>query len=110
MPSEDNGRSATGPPEGGLHPGPRPNKGFRPARGSNQGKSGGGLHPWLKLNKEMHQAMTKSLEAIVEAIRNPKHPFRKVDNQPKKPLKHRYERRKIRSYLHFGDWVSGEAT
>ncbi len=54
--------------------------------------------------------MTKSLEVISEAIRNPKHPFRKVDNQPKKPLKHRYERRKIRSYLHLGEWVAGEAT
>jgi len=54
--------------------------------------------------------MTKSLEVIREAIRNPKHPFCKVDNQPKKPLKHRYERRKIRAYLHLGDWASGEAT
>ena len=78
-------------------------------RGPNQGKADGILHAWLNLNKEIHQAMTKSLEVISEAIRNPKHPFRKVDNQPKKPLKHRYERRKIRSYLHFGDWVSGEA-
>ncbi|MEI6392068.1 MAG: hypothetical protein WCT12_13295 [Verrucomicrobiota bacterium] len=54
--------------------------------------------------------MTKSLEVISEAISNPKHPFRKVDNQPKKTQKHRYERRKIREYLHFGEWVTGEAT
>jgi len=54
--------------------------------------------------------MTKSLEVISEAVRNPKHPFRKVDNQPKKTLKHRYERRKIREYLHLGDWEQGEAT
>ena len=54
--------------------------------------------------------MTKSFEVISEAIRNPKHPFRKVDNQPKKPLKHRYERRKIREYLHLGEWAAGEAT
>jgi len=53
--------------------------------------------------------MTKSLEVISEVIRNPKHPFRKVENQPKKSQKHRYERRKIRSYLHPGDWASGEA-
>ena len=53
--------------------------------------------------------MTKSLEVISEAIRNPKHPFRKVDNQPKKPLKHRYERRKIKEYLHLGEVVLGEA-
>jgi hypothetical protein len=68
------------------------------------------LHAWLNLNKQTKQAMTKSLDVISEAIRNPKHPFRKVDNQPKKPLKHRYERRKIREYLHLGDWMSREAT
>ena len=65
---------------------------------------------WLNLNNKSNQAMTKSLEVISEAIRNPKHPFRKVDNQPKKTQKHRYERRKIKEYLHLGDWVSGEAT
>jgi hypothetical protein len=74
------------------------------------GKPVGIFRVWLNSNKETNQAMTKSLEVISEAIRNPKHPFRKVDNQPKKPLKHRYERRKIREYLHLGDWVSGEAT
>jgi hypothetical protein len=75
-----------------------------------QGVLGVTFHTWLNLNKETNQDMTKSLEVISEAIRNPKHPFRKVDNQPKKPLKHRYERRKIREYLHLGEWVSGEAT
>jgi hypothetical protein len=69
----------------------------------------GSVHACINLNKG-HQAMTKSLEVITEAIRNPKHPFRKVDNQPKKPLKHRYERRKIKEYLNLSDWVSGEAT
>jgi len=53
--------------------------------------------------------MTKTLEVISEVIRNPKHSFRKVENQPKKPLKHRYERRKIRGYLQLGEWRSGEA-
>jgi hypothetical protein len=60
--------------------------------------------------EQRNSSMTKSLEVITEAIRNPKHPFRKVDNQPKKPLKHRYERRKIKEYLHLGDWITGEAT
>ena len=78
--------------------------------GPDQGKPEGALHAWLKLNKVTNQSMTKSLEVISEAIRNPKHPFRKVDNQPKKPLKHRYERRKIKEYLHLGEVVSGEAT
>jgi len=78
--------------------------------GAVQGKPEGALHAWLELNKETNQAMTKSLEVISETIRNPKHPFRKVDNQPKKPLKHRYERRKIKEYLHLGELVTGEAT
>jgi hypothetical protein len=70
----------------------------------------GALCALLNRNNESHLAMTKSLEVISEAVSNPKHPFRKVDNQPKKPQKHRYERRKIREYLHLGDWVTGEAT
>ena len=74
-----------------------------------QGKAAGILHTWLNLNKG-NQGMTKSLEVISEAIRNPKHPFRKVDNQPKKTLKHRYERRKIKGYLHLEDWMATEAT
>ena len=53
--------------------------------------------------------MLKTMEVISEAVRNPKHPFRKADNQPKKPQKNRYERRKIKEYLHLGDWVSEEA-
>ena len=77
--------------------------------GAVQGKPESALHAWLELNKETNQAMTKSLEVISETIRNPKHPFRKVDNQPKKPLKHRYERRKIKEYLHLGELVTGEA-
>ena len=52
--------------------------------------------------------MTKSLDVISEAVRNPKHPFRKVDSQPRKPQKHRYERRKIKEYLHLANWLSEE--
>ncbi len=54
--------------------------------------------------------MTKTFEAIAEAIRNPKYPFRKVDNQPKKALKHRYERRKIKNYLHMDSWLMEETS
>jgi hypothetical protein len=53
--------------------------------------------------------MSKTLDAIAEAIRNPKHPFRKVDHQPKKALKHRYERRKIKAFLHLSDLQTEEA-
>jgi hypothetical protein len=61
-----------------------------------------------KLKKAI-RAMTKTLEAISEAIRSTKPPFRKIDNQPKKPLKHRYERRKIKEFLHLSDWQAEEA-
>ena len=53
--------------------------------------------------------MNKTLEMINEAVRNPKHPFRKTDNQPKKAMKNRYERRKIKEYLHLGDWLAEES-
>ena len=52
--------------------------------------------------------MTKSLELIRETVRQPKQAFHKVDNQPKKPLRNRYERRKVRAYLHLADWSAAE--
>ncbi|HXA45529.1 MAG TPA: hypothetical protein VNZ25_08490 [Candidatus Angelobacter sp.] len=52
--------------------------------------------------------MMKTMEVISEAVRNPKHPFRKTEQQPKKSLKNRYERRKIKEYLHLGDWLAEE--
>jgi len=54
--------------------------------------------------------MTKSLEIITETVRDPKHPFPKVDNHPKKSMKHRYERRKVKECLHLGDWMPNDAT
>ncbi len=38
--------------------------------------------------------MKKMMEAITEVIRDTNHPFRKLEHQPKKPLKNRYERSK----------------
>jgi hypothetical protein len=52
--------------------------------------------------------MMKTLEVISEAVRNPKHPFRKTEHQPKKALKNRYERRKIKEFLHTADWLAEE--
>jgi hypothetical protein len=57
----------------------------------------------------VNSVMNKTFEAISEAIRNPKPPFRKADSQPKKALRHRYERRKIKEYLHLSDWQTEEA-
>ena len=53
--------------------------------------------------------MKKMMEAITEVIRDPNHPFRKLEHQPKKSLKNRYERRKVREYLHLTDWQTEEA-
>jgi hypothetical protein len=50
--------------------------------------------------------MTKSLDTISEAIRNPKHPFPQVADRPDKPHKNRYERRKVKQYIQLGDWVT----
>jgi hypothetical protein len=58
----------------------------------------------LKPRKE-HVAMSKTLDAITEIIRNPKPPFRKADDRPEKAQKHRYERRKIKEIIKLGDWV-----
>lgn len=52
--------------------------------------------------------MTKTLDVITEAIRNSRNPFRNSDSRTKKAQKHRYERRKIKEYLHLGEWLSEE--
>jgi len=60
------------------------------------------LRPQVKLQSSM--LMTKNLDNITEALRDTKHPFRKVEHHNKKPQKSRYERRKIREFLHLTDW------
>jgi hypothetical protein len=52
--------------------------------------------------------MTKTLEAIREAILNSKHPFQPVADRPAKPQKHRYERRKVKHYIRVVDWTESE--
>jgi hypothetical protein len=52
--------------------------------------------------------MTKTWDLISEAVKNPKHAFRKADIRPKKAQKHRYERRKIKGYLQLNDWMTEE--
>lgn len=53
-------------------------------------------------------AMMKTFQFMNEAIKNPKHPFRKTDSQPRKAQKNRYERRKVKEFLHLGDWTQEE--
>lgn len=74
------------------------------AKGRQAEKKGRGI-----LHAQKHKGvMTKSLDMIAETLRNPKHPFRKTDHLPKKQQKHRYERRKIKSYLHLGELLTEE--
>ena len=54
-------------------------------------------------------AMSKSIDAITEIIRNPKHSFRKAEDRPVKAQKHRYARRKIREYLKQSDWAEDDS-
>jgi hypothetical protein len=54
------------------------------------------------------RAMLKTFPFINEVVKNPKHPFRKADSQPRKALKNRYERRKVKELLHLGDWTQEE--
>lgn len=53
--------------------------------------------------------MTKTITAITEIVRNPKHLFRKADDRPAKVQRSRYERRKIKEYLKRGDWQETSA-
>ena len=62
---------------------------------------------WLILvAKKGHQSMTKTLDLISDVIKNPKHPFRQVDDRPEKPQKHRYELRKVKEFIRVADWMS----
>jgi hypothetical protein len=58
----------------------------------------------LRRVKERMIAMPKSLDAITDVIHT-KHPFPQVGDRPNKPNKSRYERRKVKQYLHIGDWA-----
>ena len=48
--------------------------------------------------------MIKSIDAITEIVKNPKHSFRKADDRPAKAQKHRYERRKVKEIIKLGNW------
>jgi hypothetical protein len=48
--------------------------------------------------------MSKTTEALLEILRNPKRIFRKTDAHAAKRHRNRYERRKLKEYLHRSDW------
>ena len=48
--------------------------------------------------------MSRNNDLISETLRDSKHPFRAVGDRPRKPQKHRYERRKAREFIKIADW------
>ena len=64
------------------------------------------LPAWFGVQRKDRTYMSKSLDTLSEAIRNPKHPFPQVADRPDKPHKNRYERRKVKQYIHLGDWIA----
>lgn len=48
--------------------------------------------------------MPKPIEVITEATRSTKHAFRQIEDRPGKAKKNRYERRKVKELMRFGDW------
>jgi len=48
--------------------------------------------------------MPKPIEVITEAIRSTKNAFRQTEDRPGKAKKNRYERRKVKELMRFGDW------
>ncbi len=52
--------------------------------------------------------MIKSLHNLGDSYRNTKPSFAKFDQQPRKPQKYRYERRKVRAYLQHRDFEALE--
>ena len=79
---------------------------FRNGRALLQGPVG--TLPANRTAEKGNDAMIKTFQFMNDAIKNPKHPFRKTDSQPRKAQKNRYERRKVKEFLHLGDWTQEE--
>jgi hypothetical protein len=52
--------------------------------------------------------MRKSIDLMTTAMRHTRFHVRGLDPRPHKPLKHRYERRKVRECLRLSDWFAEE--
>jgi hypothetical protein len=48
----------------------------------------------------------KAADTMVDSVRIHKNAFRLADARSSKVQQSRYERRKIRAYLRFGDWLA----
>lgn len=81
-----------------------------PRLGSSFALSPGVLLAWSSGYVKTTATMTKTIDALTEIVRNPKHAFRKTEDRPAKAQKHRYERRKIKEFIKLSDWDEQEAT
>jgi hypothetical protein len=69
------------------------------------------LFPLQRISTKGTRTMAKSVDSMFEMIRSSKHPFRQVADRPDKPQKSRYERRKVKQFLHMGgDWAEQPQT
>jgi hypothetical protein len=48
----------------------------------------------------------KTADTMVDSVRTHKNAFRLADSRLTKVHQSRYERRKVRAYLRFGDWLA----
>ncbi|HEU5072103.1 MAG TPA: hypothetical protein VFV96_16995 [Verrucomicrobiae bacterium] len=73
------------------------------------GPTGGlAFFPLTQTTEKGIHAMIKTFQFMNEAIKSTKHPFRKTESQPRKAQKNRYERRKVKEFLHLSDWGQEE--
>jgi hypothetical protein len=55
---------------------------------------------------ERKSVLMKAADTMVDSVRNHKNAFRLADTRSSKVQQSRYERRKIRAYLRFGEWLA----
>lgn len=69
------------------------------------------LFPLAVESTKGNHSMSKSIDALTEIIRNPKHALRKADDRPVvKAQKHRYERRKVKEFIKQLSWAEENAS
>lgn len=62
----------------------------------------------MSLTGTRNHPMRKSIDLVTMAMRHTRFHVRGLELRPHKPLKHRYERRKVRECLRLGDWFPEE--
>ena len=55
---------------------------------------------------ERKSVLMKTADTMVDSVRTHKNAFRLADQRSSKVQQSRHERRKVRAYLRFGDWLA----